>query len=55
VPSERFKTLEMLMLRLADVVMPADRVLFSPGCASFDEFANYKERGNYFKEVVRNL
>jgi UDP-N-acetylmuramoylalanine--D-glutamate ligase len=32
-----------------------DVILLSPGCASFDEFANYKERGNFFKEVVRNL
>ncbi|OGP91173.1 MAG: UDP-N-acetylmuramoylalanine--D-glutamate ligase [Deltaproteobacteria bacterium RBG_19FT_COMBO_43_11] len=34
---------------------PGDIVLLSPGCASFDEFKDYKERGDYFKEVVRNL
>ncbi len=34
---------------------PGDIILLSPGCASFDEFANYKERGNFFKDVVRNL
>lgn len=34
---------------------PGDIVLLSPGCASFDEFRDYKERGDYFKEVVRNL
>lgn len=48
-------TLKAAVLRAYSVAQPGDIVLLSPGCASFDEFASYKERGKYFKEVVGNL
>lgn len=34
---------------------PGDTVLLSPGCASFDMFRDFEDRGRVFKNIVREL
>jgi UDP-N-acetylmuramoylalanine--D-glutamate ligase len=43
-------------VRKANAVAEAgDVVLLAPACASFDQFKNYEQRGQVFKEIVRGL
>jgi UDP-N-acetylmuramoylalanine--D-glutamate ligase len=55
VPTLKEPTLQAAIESAYKSAHTGDVVLLSPGCASFDEFNNYKERGIFFKNVVRNL
>jgi UDP-N-acetylmuramoylalanine--D-glutamate ligase len=34
---------------------PGESIVLSPGCASLDQFANYRQRGETFVALVRDL
>lgn len=55
VATRRAKTLKQAVETAHSHALAGDIVLLSPGCASFDEFKDYKERGRFFKETVGHL
>jgi UDP-N-acetylmuramoylalanine--D-glutamate ligase len=52
---ERCATLEEAVRRASRWARAGDTVLLAPGCASFDMFADYAERGEAFRRAVRSL
>ncbi len=52
---QRATTLEEAVRLAYQWVKPRGVVLLSPACASFDMFANYRERGERFKYAVQHL
>ena len=48
------ETLERAVAHAAELAQPGDVVLLSPACASFDQFANFEERGEAFRVLVNS-
>ncbi|MCR5702319.1 MAG: UDP-N-acetylmuramoyl-L-alanine--D-glutamate ligase [Lachnospiraceae bacterium] len=48
-------SLEEAVKVCANEAEPGEAVLLSPACASWGMFKNYEQRGDQFKELVRNL
>ncbi len=52
---ERAGTLQRAVEIAANAAKPGDIVLLAPACASFDQFQNYEQRGQVFKQLVHSL
>lgn len=54
-PVDIADSMESAVEKAARVSVEGDIVLLSPGCTSFDWYANYSERGDHFARLVRQL
>jgi UDP-N-acetylmuramoylalanine--D-glutamate ligase len=49
------KNLEEAVSKALFLAENDDTVLLSPGCASFDQYLNFEERGEHFRQIVKAL
>ncbi|HEX9284230.1 MAG TPA: hypothetical protein VF879_01060, partial [Nitrospirales bacterium] len=54
-PLAEVGSLDQAVREAAATAAPGDTVLLSPACASFDMFADYRDRGRQFKKCVHEL
>jgi UDP-N-acetylmuramoylalanine--D-glutamate ligase len=52
---ENVRTIAAAVEKAASDAQRGDVVLLSPACASYDQFANFEERGEEFRRLVANL
>jgi UDP-N-acetylmuramoylalanine--D-glutamate ligase len=55
VPAEMVADLPAAVARARELAPRGSTVLFSPGTSSFDQFANYGQRGDLFRALVHQL
>ncbi|MDH4127483.1 MAG: UDP-N-acetylmuramoyl-L-alanine--D-glutamate ligase, partial [Spirochaetota bacterium] len=54
-PKKTIENLESAFEEALGSAVSGDIILLSPGCTSFDQYSNYEERGNHFRELVFKL
>ena len=54
-PTVSAASMEDAVRKARQAASPGDVVLLSPGCASFDMYDDYVQRGNDFRQIVNNL
>jgi UDP-N-acetylmuramoylalanine--D-glutamate ligase len=54
-PCDIVRTLSEAVTTARQHAQPGDTILFSPGTSSFDMFKNYADRGNQFRQLVKEL
>ena len=55
VPVVKEDNLEMSVLKAKELATSNEVILFSPACKSFDQYTNFEERGQDFKNIVKSL
>lgn len=55
VPITQSNTLEQAVIDASNAAEPGDTVLLSPACASFDQYQDFEQRGEHFRELVEGL
>jgi UDP-N-acetylmuramoylalanine--D-glutamate ligase len=53
VPVRRAASMDEAVQKAGELAGPGDAVVLSPGCASFDWYSSYAERGEHFGALVR--
>jgi UDP-N-acetylmuramoylalanine--D-glutamate ligase len=54
-PMEEAASMQAAVARAGEIAVAGDTVLLSPACASFDMFRDFEERGEVFRQAVRDL